>query len=238
MRAAAVRKVLEGLGADRELAALVGQAAAFADRENRRALERIPGLDPSRLVGEATVDQFRQRNVRLITTLASEYLDDVAATLADAEGLHVEGVTKLLEDRFDVSKSRAKFWAVDQTLKLNADITRQRMQSAGISRYVWTTSGDERVREIHRELDGQTFSWNDPPVTNLAGDRNNPGQDYRCRCTAYPVLDEGEPEETGPNDVPPPPAFGGAPPGEELHLPSEGDVVPHVANPAPGTLPR
>jgi SPP1 gp7 family putative phage head morphogenesis protein len=112
-----------------------------------------------------------------------------------------------LQDEFQVSKSRADLIARDQVLKLNSQITRTRQTSAGIKRYTWTTSGDERVRgnpnglypdsdRDHWSLDGRTFSWDAPPVVNpKTGETAHPGEDFQCRCVATPVLDFLE--ETG-----------------------------------------
>jgi hypothetical protein len=63
------------------------------------------------------------------------------------------------------------------------------------------------VRERHAELDGERFRWDDPPVTNEDGDENHPGEDYQCRCTAYPVL-----PELGDESAPEPDAGGESPP--------------------------
>jgi len=53
----------------------------------------------------------------------------------------------------------------------------------GISSYVWKTKLDNRVRHDHSLLEGKTFTWENPPVTNQeTGARNNPGEDYNCRC--------------------------------------------------------
>lgn len=155
-------------------------------------MTRIPGIQPSALgVGGQDVAAFRDRNVRLITTLGSEFLDDLSSTLEGAASdLHVGDIADLIQERFNVSESRARFWARDQTLKLNAQLTEARATASGIDEYVWTTSADERVREIHAELEGQRFRYDDPPVTTADGQRNNPGEDYQCRCTAFPVLPE------------------------------------------------
>jgi SPP1 gp7 family putative phage head morphogenesis protein len=124
--------------------------------------------------------------------MRDETITQIRDVLDDAwtKGERVEVMREKLQERFGVSESRADLIARDQTLKLNAEITQTRQTAAGVQKYVWTTSGDERVRDMHSELDGQTFDWNDPPVTNEAGDRNHPGGDYQCRCTAMPVLDE------------------------------------------------
>jgi len=74
-------------------------------------------------------------------------------------------------------------------------VNQHRQTAAGVSRYEWSSSADERVRPRHRELDGQTFSWDDPPVTNDDGDTNHPGEDYQCRCIAVPVLDDSDEDQ-------------------------------------------
>ena len=75
----------------------------------------------------------------------------------------------------DVTASRAKFIARDQTSKLVATLNRERNQALGIEEYVWRTSKDERVRPTHRAKEGKTFRWDDPPK-----DTGAPGEDYNC----------------------------------------------------------
>jgi SPP1 gp7 family putative phage head morphogenesis protein len=59
----------------------------------------------------------------------------------------------------------------------------------GATEYVWVTSHDERVRADHRDLDGLTFSWSNPPIANRAtGFRGHPGEAANCRCSARPVI--------------------------------------------------
>jgi SPP1 gp7 family putative phage head morphogenesis protein len=57
-----------------------------------------------------------------------------------------------------------------------------------VTEFVWTTAGDERTRESHRAIDGQTFSWDDPPVVD--NEEAIPGEPPNCRCVAFPVLPE------------------------------------------------
>lgn len=98
-------------------------------------------------------------------------------------------LAKLIADKFDVSMSKANFLAQQETGLLVAEYRQMRYEEVGITRYKWATSHDEKVRDSHKQLDGKIFSFDDPPVTNLKGDRNNPGEDWRCRCIAIPVLD-------------------------------------------------
>lgn len=152
------------------------------------------------------VEGFKRRNVERIESIRGEQLNTFRDILDEAEagGWRVEQLRDRLLDDLDVTQAKAEFLARDQTLKLAADITEERQTQAGISRYVWRTSNDERVRGnpsgkwprgMHYELDGEEFEWADPPITNENGDRNHPGQDYQCRCIAIPVLpDFGESE--------------------------------------------
>ena len=103
-------------------------------------------------------------------------------------GLRVEGLAARLAERFGVSDTRAELIAQDQILKLNAQISETRLRDAGVEEYIWITSRDERVRPEHLALDGTKHRWDDPPVSNKNGEKNNPGTDVRCRCIANPVL--------------------------------------------------
>ena len=167
--------------------------------------KRVLGIEPFKQKGPfrqdapASVDQvLRERlqdNVSLIGSVSSTLLDQVQTAIREgfAGGLRVEDLAKQLEERFGVAESRAILIARDQTGKLNAQLTEARNRELGVTEYVWQISGapegDARVRERHRELEGQTFRYDDPPVTNDQGDRNNPGEDYQCRCTAQPRLE-------------------------------------------------
>ena len=48
-------------------------------------------------------------------------------------------------------------------------MTAERHQRLGIEKFTWDTSGDERVRDEHRALDGQVFSYDDI-IFRLGGD--------------------------------------------------------------------
>lgn len=160
---------------------------------NRQDLERILTIDLANEPPEVqrALTAWRRENVALIESIATRLHDDVHQVVRDAQrrGAHVRTVRRELMERFDVSRSRATLIARDQILKANSDLTRVRHQEAGIDRYVWSTSRDERVRPMHRDLEGTIHRWDDPPVTNEKGDRNHPGQDYQCRCVSVPVLD-------------------------------------------------
>lgn len=171
--------------------------ATHSRREMSRLLginlrEGVPGL-------QALIDQWRDHNVHLIETglwadrmrpqLRPSMLADVSAVVeqAHAQGLRVEYIAGELQERFGVSDSRAELLARDQVLKLNGQINQQRQRAVGVRQYRWRTSGDERVRERHAELNNSIQSWDAPPEV-APGRFEHPGGDYQCRCTASPVL--------------------------------------------------
>ena len=183
------------------------------DRENLRALEqRLPELSIAAVVsnGNALRDRWVRQNVNLIQVRprVQRAVEQVLAQPLD-RGVRVEEIAAQLQERFGIEERRAALIARDQTLKLSGQLQEQRQTQAGISRYVWTTSGDERVRHDHAILDGTVQSWDAPPVVDQrTGRRAHPGGDFQCRCTADPVLDdlpEDAPAAAPGSDEPPAP---------------------------------
>ena len=182
----------------------VGEAfdrmAAEVSKRNLAGMKLI-GITPKSIGAEDILKRARDANISLVENAGRSYAADVRAIFEDDANFGLdpsELATKLWEkmkDRGDVSESRARLIARDQTLKTNAALTQARAQKAGFDRYTWSTSGDERVRPMHEELDGTVHTWDDPPITNKDEDRNHPGMDYQCRCVpVFELSDEGEPE--------------------------------------------
>lgn len=113
------------------------------------------------------------------------------------EGLHPRALAAKLRKELGVEKRRAELIARDQTLKTYGRLQKERQLSAGIKRYRWVTSRDERVRHRHRDLDNTVHLWSEPPIVDArTGRRGHPGEDFQCRCNAAPVLDEPETQST------------------------------------------
>lgn len=174
-----------------------GEMAKKVNDKNFQAAKTLLGLSPSQTRVSETIAQFRDQNIALVENAGRVYAADVRELLDDPEsfGLRPEELKAKLLERGNVSESRAELIARDQTLKLNGQLNKIRQTNAGIARYVWSTSNDERVRESHRELDGQEFSWNDPPL--IEGEPLNPGDDFQCRCIALPVIPELDDTDEG-----------------------------------------
>ena len=133
------------------------------------------------------VNTLTAGNVQLIKSIRSQYLDKVqnAVMQAMVRGSLNKDLAAQIKDLGKTTEKRAMFIARDQSSKLNAALTQARHEDVGIKKYMWSTSGDERVRESHAEKDGQIFEYANPPA-----DTGHPGHDFNCRCVQIPVLDD------------------------------------------------
>ena len=193
----------------RRFGGITGVAQRLAEAATRRSLEAADdrlkasvqasaGIDISGFLSrqgpiQSVVEAATKANVALIKSIPEQHFDKLQdALLKNMErGMRFEDLAKEIERIGDVTESRAKLIARDQTSKMNGAMTQIRQMSLGIERYVWQTSGDERVRDAHADLDGREFRWSDPPA------EGHPGEAVNCRCVAIPVFDLDDPDDAG-----------------------------------------
>jgi SPP1 gp7 family putative phage head morphogenesis protein len=122
---------------------------------------------------------------------AEENITKLRAAIQDnvLTGGRAEGMEKQLMQSYGVSRRKAKFLARQETSLLMSKFQETRYQEAGITEYKWSGADDERERPDHRALNNKIFRFDNPPVTNKStGARNNPGEDFGCRCIAIPIV--------------------------------------------------
>lgn len=113
-------------------------------------------------------------------------------------GKRYEGMIDMIEKRYSVSQSKAKFIASQETRLLVTKYKEIRYQDAGVNHYKWKCvigSANHPVRKQHQKLNdesarGKLFTFDNPPIVTEPGQsvrRANPGEDYNCRCFAIPV---------------------------------------------------
>lgn len=107
---------------------------------------------------------------------------------------------KMVVESYGTSVNKAKFLARQETRLLVTKFKQTRYEEAGVKKYRWGISHNPiqpkgapyrkgEVRHDHGILAGKIFDWSNPPVTDSrTGARNNPGQDYNCRCFAIPIV--------------------------------------------------
>jgi SPP1 gp7 family putative phage head morphogenesis protein len=132
------------------------------------------------------IEAHAVENVALIKDIPLRIMRDVemVTTRAISNGTLWPELAKDIEKRFNYGEDRAKLIARDQVGKLYGQVNAERQRSLGIGKFIWHTVHDDRVREEHEALDGQTFSYDDLPSEGL------PGEAINCRCWAEPVLDD------------------------------------------------
>ena len=128
---------------------------------------------------------FVRDNTRLIRSLGKRQVDRVEGVILSGirSGRRAESMSKEIQDRFGIEGRAAALIARDQVNKLNGEINQLRQTSIGITDYTWRSVGDDKVRDLHEEYDGETFAWNAPPSDG------HPGEAINCRCTAEPNFD-------------------------------------------------
>lgn len=119
------------------------------------------------------------------------------------EGNRWGDLAKTIEKSYGVSNRKAEFLARQETRLLMAKFKEVRYTEAGVNEYKWICVKRPHdnappaphipgnVRYAHSLLDGKVFRWDTPPITTNPGEsvrRNNPGQDYNCRCFGIPLL--------------------------------------------------
>jgi SPP1 gp7 family putative phage head morphogenesis protein len=171
----------------------VGDAvSAFSKSQWQAQAKAAMGVDLSVIEPDLApaIKAFRQSHVDLIKTMTESKVERVRAILEDAgSGTRVETIRNRLMEDEGVSKRQASLIARDQTLALNSRITSLRHQAAGITEFIWRTSGDASVRPTHRKLEGKRFKYGEPPVSEKDGSRGRPGEKWQCRCTMEPVIE-------------------------------------------------
>lgn len=135
---------------------------------------------------QSTVDKNIDANTALIKSIPTQYLDKVEALVHNAlqTGQTNQELAKDIQKLGYSTENRARLIAADQMGKINSNINKQRQLDLGVESYTWQTAKDERVRTDHKNKQGNTYRWDEPPSGG------HPGEPIRCRCVALPNYDD------------------------------------------------
>lgn len=162
--------------------------------ETMKAITVAPVLTEERLKrmsDEYQLDMDRWINDFLIEEIAKLRKSMQASVFI---GNRYETAVATIQKSYGVSVNKAKFLARQETNLAVAKFKQIRYQEAGVEEYIWgcvTGSALHPVRPWHKKLEGKKFRFDNPPITTEPGTparRNNPSQDYNCRCFAMPVV--------------------------------------------------
>lgn len=170
--------------------AMLSETDRFSTRQVKRVLE-VDFITSSK--AKKVFDRALRENIRLIRSVAEESLfgapggrKGVKHVIEQgiAEGRLTSDITKEIEQRFAVARSRAELIARDQVGSVNAAMTSEKFTNAGIIEFIWTTGNDNRVREEHEAINNESFAYaaGGHPTEGL------PGEPIQCRCVQTPVI--------------------------------------------------
>ena len=187
-----VRLTVTGTTPEPRIAQLVAQNGQainkFSAQQTDATFRSVLGVAPVRAEPyiASQLATFQQRNVALIKSISTKYLDDVETIvrLGVDKGQSIAEIGKAITQKSGAAKKRANFIARDQVQKFNGQLNKLRQEEVGVTHYIWSTSRDVDVRDEHADRQGQKFAWNDPPEDGHPGDAPN------CRCSAIPVMDD------------------------------------------------
>lgn len=158
---------------------------AFAAQVNVRVLGQLglTAIEPQSAIA-ALRDVWVAENASLIKSVPQEVAQRVGKLVDEMVrgGSRWETISKRLQEEEGIAVRRADLIARDQTSKYNGALNEAYQREAGIEHYEWRGAMDARERPTHVALQGMVFAWDHPPPVG------HPGEDYRCRCVAVPVV--------------------------------------------------
>lgn len=168
------------------------RTAAHQKVELARQVKAAIGVDPvfrDKELGPL-VDHFVHENVALVKRIPRRLHGDLEAmvTHAVSSGRLHKKLKEQITKRFGVAERHARVIARDQISKFHGRVNHHRQRAMGVKKFVWRTVGDERVRPLHDDFDGEEYPYDDPPVDEN-GEAVLPSEPVNCRCSAEPLFD-------------------------------------------------
>ena len=172
------------------------------DRSFKRTVKRVsipPVLTPERR--ERIAEEYTTNMKKYIKGWTKEEIVELRKSVQahSLEGNRYEDLIDRIQKRYRVGANKAKFLARQETNLMLSKFKEVRYADIGIKEYKWRCvigSPLDPVRLRHQALsdaskEGQLFRFDDPPITTGPGEkarRNNPREDFNCRCTAVPIV--------------------------------------------------
>lgn len=199
----AKRSLLKQFSNDR-IEAISQQVLAKLDKRAKKEFyERVAsktGINVQDLMAKeglkATTNALMLETAQWIQTLRDDTFQKFTnnTLFAMSQGESLDTIVNQFDDIVVERKNHAKFLARNQVQNYNSITTKIRAQNLGITKAVWETAEDDRVRPSHADREGKEFDLAKGLYSSIDGLHLIPGTDYNCRCTAIYVIPE-TPEE-------------------------------------------
>lgn len=193
------RKLLRQFDDDR-IEELVSKVLNKVNKRNRSELyqkvEKRIGINSTELTQTeglmADINALNLETAQWVKKLRDETLEMYTANSLRAmtQGSSLTDIMDQFDGLVEKRKNHAKFTARNQIANFNAIAGKIRAQNLGITKAIWRTSKDERVRQCHKVRDGKEFELDKGLYSSCDGQWLLPGVDYLCRCTAEYIIPE------------------------------------------------
>lgn len=202
-----VRKKLIKQFDDERLEKLAKQYTGKVNRRNQnefyRRMEKRVGISRQEL--EATegltfqINAYQLETFQWIRKMRDDTMQEwTSQTLRQmAEGKNLEEILGQFDGMVEKRKNHAKMVARTQISTFNSLTSKVRAQNLGITKAVWVTSQDERVRPCHQVRNGKEFDLSEGLYASCDNKTLLPGVDYNCRCDYRMVIPAMEDSENG-----------------------------------------
>lgn len=168
-----------------------------------RSVNRATGINIGSVIEAEGLEDFVSlsvnKNVSLIKSLPEEYLKQVETIVNNGvvSGARYSTIQKEIMARTGSASAklanRIKTIARNEVQTINAQITLRRSEALGITKGIYRTSQDERVRKCHAELNGVEFEIAKGAWSKTCKKFIQPGiTDINCRCSYSPVIEVEE----------------------------------------------
>jgi SPP1 gp7 family putative phage head morphogenesis protein len=170
----------------------IAQVDKYSSSATKQAAVSMTGLGVSMkdtLITNNVLQASVTENVSLIKSIQEQYFTQVEGLVMRSvtAGRDLKTLTDELEQRYGITRRRAKFIANDQNNKATAQMARVRQQSLGCTKARWRhTGGGKHPRHSHVAVDGKIFDLN--KGLYIDGKWIFPGEEPNCGCTGEPII--------------------------------------------------
>jgi SPP1 gp7 family putative phage head morphogenesis protein len=180
------------------------QAVDKLDLQNRDkfndSIASITGIDLGSIIQveglEDILQLSKKDNEILIKSLPQEYLKDVEIIVNKGitRGATYSTIAKEITAKVGSANSklagRIKTIARNEMQTINSKLNLRRSESLGITKGVYRTSEDERVRKCHEEINGVIYELAEGAWSPTCQKYIQPGiTDINCRCRYSPIIE-------------------------------------------------
>ena len=176
----------------------------FNNKQWKKIIKGSLGVDYSNREkwNQENTKAFIEENFALIEKLKGDTIQDINNTILRGvkEGKKHEDIKRDLivaASVFAAIRNRAKLIATDQVNKFNGQLQQLRQTDFGVTKYIWETARDDRVRRKHENMESRICVWHNSTVyigldnkqhsrSGINGVEAHPGEPINCRCSASP----------------------------------------------------